>query len=402
MVHFRLVRFLLLLVCLSTFGLLGPRALAAGGPPAITGTGAILIDMSTGQVLYHKNENLALQPASITKIMTALVALKYGPPLDQEISVPPEAYGVKGSSVYLVPGQKMTFRDLLYGLLLRSGNDAAVAIAVLTAGSVDGFSAMMNAECQKLGCTHSHFVNPNGLPAPDHYTSVADMAKITRAAMAIPAFRQIVATKSYPFPGYPKPFVLYNQDKLLWNYPGAIGVKIGYTIEAKETIVAAAERNGVTLIAIVMQTTHPRIWLDPEDLLTWGFNSFQRVNAVTRGQVLGHSKDGGKTLPLVAAGTLTWLAPTATQPVVSFHLDPRLPTGTIKRGETLGAAKVYSGGQLVGTVPMMAGAGFTPPSVNLFLVTAASVMMVVFVARVRGNRRRWKYRPKYRLLPRRR
>lgn len=374
-------------------------AAASSGPPPVTGYAAIVADLNTGQVLWSKNPHEEMEPASITKIMTALVALTYGPGLGTVITVPTAAQGVPGSSVYLKAGEQFTFQELLYGLILRSGNDAAVAIAIATAGSVPAFVAMMNAECKKLGCQNTHFNDPDGLSTKDHYTSVADMVLITEAAMKIPEFRRIVATKLYrSFPGWPAPG-MFNQDKLLWNYPGAVGVKIGYTNQAHETIVGAATRNGVTLVAVVMHTTHPRLWLDPETLLTWGFANFVPATAVARGQVVGHVRDAttGKTLPVVSTRAVSYLKPVdGTADLKVALMAHRQPDGPVKKGEPIGDAAVVVDGQMLALVPAVAGESYRPPASVLWAVGTALVLLLAgSVARYRRHvrrTRRWRYR----------
>ncbi len=358
-------------------GLAWPGPAAAAGPksppPPIAGTAAILEDLTTGQVLYAKNPNLRLAPASITKIMTALVALRYGPPLGQEIQVPSAAYRVPGSTVYLVPGQRMTFGDLLYGLILRSGNDAAVAIAILTAGSVSRFVAMMNRTCQELGCTGTTFVNPDGLPAAGHLVTAHDMALITRAAMSWPVFRKIAATRRFLFPGYPHQVVLVNEDQMLWRFPGAIGVKIGWTTPAGETIVSVARRGGITLVAVVLHSIYRRLWADPTALLNWGFQNFHQVPLVRQGEVVGSALVGGRQVAMAAQRSFSWLVPNgqAVGPV-SAHLTVR-PHGA-------GYLTMAVGGQAVGEVPVAPAAADTvspgwrwPLSVALLAVVGSWV-----------------------------
>ncbi|MHB1842263.1 MAG: D-alanyl-D-alanine carboxypeptidase family protein [Sulfobacillus sp.] len=374
----------------------GTPALAAAPavpppPPVIAGTAAILENLTTGQVLYAKNPNLPLAPASITKIMTALVALRYGPPLAQMISVPAAAYHTPGSTVYLVPGQRMTFGDLLYGLILRSGNDAAVAVAILTAGSVKRFVAMMNATCHQLGCTGTTFKNPDGLPAAGHLVTAHDMALITRAAMASATFRRIVATRTWLFPGFPSPVTLVNEDQMLWRYPGAIGVKIGWTTPAGETIVSVARRNGITLVAVVLHSIYRRLWADPTALLNWGFANFRQVPLVRQGQVVATVTVAGQAEPVVADQSLSWLLP-AGQSVGA--VQTRLVVGPASHGR--GVLAVAIGGQSLGTVPVSIATGVsrTPgwrrPAAVLLLTAVGSWM----VWPRRRQRRRWRRRVK--------
>lgn len=339
-------------------------------PPVIAGTAAILENLATGQVLYAKNANLPLAPASITKIMTALVALRYGPPLDQPISVPAAAYHTPGSTVYLVPGQRMTFGDLLYGMILRSGNDAAVAVAILTAGSVGRFVAMMNATCHQLGCTGTTFKNPDGLPAAGHLVTAHDMALITRAAMASPIFRRIVATRTWLFPGFPRPVTLVNEDQMLWRYPGAIGVKIGWTTPAGETIVSVARRNGITLVAVVLHSVYRKLWADPTALLNWGFSNFRQVLLVRQGEVVATTRVSGQTVGAV---------------------HTRLVRGQPSHADTMLAVAI--GDQAVGTVPVSIPASVS--SAQSWLHPAAIVLLTAvgsWVVWPRRRKRRWRRR----------
>ena len=222
--------------------------------------------------------------------MTALLTIMHGH-LDRVVAVSPQAYGVEGSSVYLVPGQKLTVRDLLYGLLLVSGNDAAVELAIAVAGSVPRFVAMMNVEAKLLGATHTTFLNPDGLYLPGHRTTAHDLALIARAALAYPEFRKIIATRYFDFPGVPKPFMLTNQDALLWNYPGAIGAR---WLHGRGAVLhrRGSHPDGVTLLAVALHTDPSSLWSDPATLLNWGFANFQPRAVVLRGETFGRAHAG--------------------------------------------------------------------------------------------------------------
>lgn len=226
--------------------------------------------------------------------------------LGRTVRVSPKAYGVEGSSAYLQPRQRLTIEDLLYGLLLVSGNDDAVELAIAEDGSVPAFVAEMNREAKALGATKTTFRNPDGLYLPAHLTTAHDLALMTRQALAHPAFRRIDAAKSFPFPGVPKPYTLVNQNILLWNYPGAIGVKIGYTIQAKQSIVAAATRGGVTLIAVALHSDYQHMWQDPQILLNWGFANFHPRALVRSGEIFSRAPLGG--VRAVATTGFSWLA----------------------------------------------------------------------------------------------
>lgn len=196
--------------------------------PAVSAKSAVLIDTKTGSVLYEKNARQKLPMASTTKIMTAICALEAGN-LDETFEIHPSAVGVEGSSIYLAHGETMTLRDLVYGLMLNSGNDAAVAIAMQVSGSVEAFAALMNDTAAKIGVQDTQFQNPNGLDDPQHYTTAYDLAQITRYGMQIPAFTEIVSTKTKRIPWQNKENgrLLSNHNKMLSLYEGADGVKTG-------------------------------------------------------------------------------------------------------------------------------------------------------------------------------
>ena len=245
-------------------------------PASISARSAVLVEASTGTVIYGHNSNVRLPMASTTKIMTALVALE-AVPRHTAITIPPEAVGIEGSSVYLCEGEILTLEELLYALLLASANDAAVAIALSIAGSVDGFADLMNKKAEDLGLVNTHFVNPHGLDHPEHYTTAAELAIITREAMNHPTFRQICATerKTISLHGEEGVRLLVNHNKLLSSYDGCIGVKTGYTKKTGRCLVSAAERNGVTLIAVTLGD--PDDWQDHHTLLDYGFSVCEEV-----------------------------------------------------------------------------------------------------------------------------
>jgi serine-type D-Ala-D-Ala carboxypeptidase (penicillin-binding protein 5/6) len=233
---------------------------------------AILMDANSGRVLYEKEADKKLLIASITKIMTAILAIKKKKgKLTDLVTIGPNAVGVEGSSIYLKVGQKIPLRSLLYGLMLRSGNDAAVAIAEYIAGSVPKFADMMNQKAKELGMTHSHFMNPTGLDQPGHYSSARDMAKLTAYAMRDGDFRKIVSTKviTVPWPGEAGGRTFRNKNKLLTLYPYANGVKTGFTKKARRTLVSAARRDGVQLIAVTLND--PNDWNDAINMFKYGF-----------------------------------------------------------------------------------------------------------------------------------
>jgi D-alanyl-D-alanine carboxypeptidase (penicillin-binding protein 5/6) len=251
--------------------LLISQLIYADNKPAINARSAILIDSNTGKVLYSKSSLAIMAPASTTKIMTAILTLEKLK-MDRIVTVRPEAAAKEGTSMHLKIEEKRTVRELLYGLMLQSGNDAAVALAEAVSGSEKNFTALMNQKAKLLGMKNTYFKNASGLPTIGHYTTAYDMAVLTRYAMKNPAFTAIVGTKQKDIPG-PKPGevrALKNHNKLLWQYPYAIGVKTGYTVSAGGCLVSAASYNGKTLINIVLKTH--TIYNDSIKLFNYGFN----------------------------------------------------------------------------------------------------------------------------------
>lgn len=271
-------------------------------PPPVDAGAVILVDALTGQVLYERNADQRLPMASTTKIMTALLAIERGD-LDQVITTSENAWGVEGSSLYLALGERRTLRELLYGLMLRSGNDAAVAIAEGLAGSVPEFVAWMNRRAGELGLRNTHFTDPHGLGGTDHYTSARDLATLARIAMRNPVFREIVGTREYrmPWPEQGGERVLYNHNKFLWRYEGATGVKNGYTTAARGALVASAERDGVELIAVVLAAHPVAMYSDVARLMDWAYARFEPLTLVGAGETVGTVAVTGGNAPSVSA-----------------------------------------------------------------------------------------------------
>lgn len=236
----------------------------------VSATSAVLIDADTGEVLYEKNAHTSAQIASTTKIMTALVVLENCSP-DEVVTVTAESVGVEGSSMYLKAGEQLTVRELLYGMMLTSGNDAAVALACHTAGSEEGFVKLMNDKAQELGLKNACFKNPHGLTAEGHGCTAYELALITKAAVKSKLFCDIVSTKHLSVAGR----FLTNHNKMLELYDGASGVKTGYTRAAGRTLVTFAERDGMRLIAVTLNA--PDDWDDHCNMLDYGFNSYKKL-----------------------------------------------------------------------------------------------------------------------------
>lgn len=235
--------------------------------PEISAKAAVLMEAGSGDFLYEQNADAPMLIASTTKIMTALVVLEHCDP-EEVYTIDAAWTGIEGSSMYLAPGQVITVRGLLYGLMLASGNDAAVALACIAAGSVEAFSVLMNEKAQALGCENTHFSNPNGLDAEGHYASARDLAVITREAIRNDLFREIVSCQSNTIGD----MTYTNHNRLLRECEGVFGVKTGYTEAAGRTLVTCCERNGVTLICVTLSA--PDDWNDHKNLYDWAYESW--------------------------------------------------------------------------------------------------------------------------------
>lgn len=257
--------------------------------PKVESKSAVLMDVDSGTVLYSKKPNAKRYPASITKIMTAMVALEHSS-LDETVTYSKDAvaqsYGGT-SSISRDIGEKMTMEESLYGMMLESANECAWAIAEHVGGTEENFIKMMNDKAESLGCTNTHFDNPNGLPDKEHWTTALDMAKISRAAYQNPIFAKITGTRTYVIPPTNKHkdstylnnhhcmLNYYHTSRYLYDY--CVGGKTGYTVAAKSTLVTYAKKDGRTLVCVVMCAQTPNHWLDTRKLLDWGFENFKSV-----------------------------------------------------------------------------------------------------------------------------
>lgn len=241
--------------------------------PAISAEGAALYNCSTDEFLYCKNGSRRLYPASTTKIMTALITLEILDELElsaeSEVRVPAEAEGTEGSSLYLKEGERLSIEELLYGLMLKSGNDSAETLAHVMCGGRDLFIKKMNERAEKIGCDNTAFTNPSGLFDENHYTTAGDLALIAAEAMRREDFRKIVSAKKWESKDDGR--VFHNKNKTVFQYDGGDGIKIGFTKKSGRTLVASAERNGTRLIAVVLNDSD---WFsDAYKLLDCGFEA---------------------------------------------------------------------------------------------------------------------------------
>ena len=289
---------------------------------------AVVLEAQTGRVLYAVNEMQTLPMASTTKIMTALVALENAD-LSDIVTTGDNAYGVPGTSIYLQKGEQLTLEQMLYGLMLASGNDAAVAIAEHVGGSVSGFCDMMNARARQIGCENTHFVTPHGLPAQQHYTTAYDLALIAREAMKNADFRRIVSTQhaTIPWHGHDYDRVLTNKNRLLSAYPGALGIKTGYTRAAGRCLAFAAERDGMTLIGTVLAC--PDWFTQAAALLDQTFDRYEMYQAMAENETVAQ-------LP-VLDGVIDWVGVTLRQPLSGPVAKGTIPSVRLTLPESLQA-----------------------------------------------------------------
>jgi D-alanyl-D-alanine carboxypeptidase len=254
----------------------------------LTARAAVLMDAATGKILYQKDAGLRLPPASTTKIVTAIVTLESGHKPGESLKVSKTATRVPASKLYLRPGQNLTIEDLLYAILLASANDASMVLAEGIGGSVEHFAELMTQKAHEIGATNSHFTNPHGLTAPDHYSTARDLAILFRYAMKNPTFREIIQTKISSVNSsvlvrkktVARRISVRNHNRLLWNFDGAIGGKTGYTLAAQKCFVGAVVRNGVTLIVSILGARDQ--WGDTKKLLEYGFDNYPILKAGTQ------------------------------------------------------------------------------------------------------------------------
>ena len=317
---------------------------------AISAEKAILLDAQTGRVLYEKKADSRSLIASTTKIMTALLICEHCNVLDR-MKIPKEAVGIEGSSMYLQEGEVLSLQELLYGLMLRSGNDAAVALAIYCGGTVEGFAAMMNDKARQLGLTGTHFENPNGLDSPAHYSTARDLAVLTAYAMKNPIFCQTVSTKSVRVGNRS----MQNHNKLLWRVEGADGVKTGYTKAAGRILVSSATRDGRRLICVTINDGND--WADHSTLLESGFSRYSVQQLIRGGQCLGYASvfsGEEQTVPLLAASDFSFPIAEDEQPQIVLS-GPGFAYTPVVKGKAAGYAYVCIGDAVVGKVKLVYG-----------------------------------------------
>ncbi len=351
------IRRFLMMVCMLALpiGFEAPVWAAAPPPPPVTTAKAVtLIDATTGQELFSRHASWELPMASVTKLMTLYITIQaidqHKIRLDELVPADETAYHIAGSQIWLRPGERLTVDQMLRAIAVGSANDAAYALGTFVSGSEGQFVSVMNHTAQELGMTHTHFVNPHGLPAKDHYTTAHDLALLGKAAVHLPLLLHY--TREWQDRtirnGKGGKLWLINQNRLLRTYAGADGLKTGYTQQAGYCMVATAQRFGTRLIAVVLGApTSQARFQDAAALLTWGFQHYRTVQVVPPGTIphaVLVSQGNMAQLPLLVHGSQYLTLPIAEQQSlrVTVHLPQRIKA-PVRRGQILGYVSVMQG-----------------------------------------------------------
>ncbi len=328
------------------------QAYAGKGGVEIWAQSAALCEVETGRILFAHQKDVPLPMASTTKIMTAAIAIEYGD-MDKTVTIGKDAVGIEGSSVYLMEGERFTQRELLYALLLESGNDAAVALAIAVAGDTASFVELMNAKARALGLKFTCFKNPHGLSEEGHQTTAEELARITAYALKLPLFEEVVSTLSITLEGEGHtPRYLVNHNKLLRSYKGLIGVKTGYTLAAGRCLVTAARRDGMTLVAVTLNDR--KDWDDHTAMLDYGFSAFRMERLASVGECAAVPVTEGKEPSVLAVCEEDAYLCTPTDSSITRLYDIEAVKAPVKEGQIIAALKIYENGTLVREIPLRA------------------------------------------------
>jgi len=323
------------------------------GPSGVTADAAVLMDVVTGDILFSKQAHKRRPPASTTKIMTAILGFELGRP-DEVVTVSEKAAAVGEATIYLDPGEKLTLYELITGALIRSGNDACVAIAEHIAGSEEQFVKFMNRKALALGAQNTNFVNTNGLPRKEHYSTAYDLAVIARYGLQMPQFVSITRLKETEI-HFIEPDVymdVKNTNKLLWNYPYADGVKTGTTTAAGKCLVASATKEGRQLLVVVLNA--PDRFGDAKKLLEWGFQNTEIVRLADVGQVIAEFPHITKPVKVLTTDPLDVTIKSAERDKLVTRIEWEKATNLpISAGERLGRFEVWMGEQKLISVPLI-------------------------------------------------
>lgn len=310
--------------------------------PDIYAQSYIVIDSDSGRIIGSRNPNQKLPIASTTKILTTILAIESIENLEQKIEVPAACTGIEGSSIYLMPKQVISIKDLLYGTMLRSGNDAATTLAAYAGSkSKDGFVAMMNEKATELGAYNSNFVNPHGLHDDNHYSTAYDLALVSRHAMKNDIFKEISSAEKYMATSINAFF--YNKNKVVHQYEYGNGIKIGYTKAAGRCLVASAEKDGTEIIVVVLNDNN---WFqDSYKIFDWAFENYKNYNIVEKGQFAGRTSDG---VPVFIDKSFSYLLTEEEKDKIRFETNITVPHILNKsEGTICGTYNIYLEDELI-------------------------------------------------------
>ncbi len=332
------------LIFLIAITLISSKINCAEAIPNVAAKSFIVIDVSSGRIIGSRNANEKLPIASTTKIMTTILAIENAGNLNTRIEVPPVCTGVEGSSIYLKPNQMISIKDLLYGTMLRSGNDAAETLATFIGRNhQEGFIYMMNEKAIDIGAYNTNFVNPHGLHDENHYSTAFDMALISRYAMKNETFKEIVSSIQYKADSLNTMF--YNKNKVVQQYEYGNGVKIGYTKAAGRCLVASAQKEGTQIIAVVLDDNN---WFnDCYNLFDWAFENYKSYSIIQKGQYVGTAPDGE---PIFVSDSFDYLLTEEEKNNLRFEADYLTPhIVTDKKYVVCGTYNIYLGDELINT-----------------------------------------------------
>lgn len=333
-------------------------------PPVVSADSVVLMDATTGEILYSKNPDAAYPPASTTKLMTALLTLEKCK-LDDVVTIGKNPPVIDGSKIYLFEGEQIKVRDLLYGLLLVSGNDCAQALAEHISGTSDKFAVEMNKRALELGAKNTNFVNPSGLFDDKHKTSSKDLALIMRELSKNPDYTKIATTSFYKIPPTNKSTAerpLWNENRLIQKsstlyYDGCGGGKTGYTVQSLHSYVSTATRNGQKLIVALVHDKNKTFFPDAAALFNYGFNNFQLIHLYSKGDLVTTYKSNDLDVPLLAASDFYYVKEknsTNIVPKCTLNND-NLSVKFFKTGDVIADANIYLNDKTIGTLKLMSG-----------------------------------------------
>lgn len=343
----------------------------------VSAESSIVLCADTNQVLYGENQHKKMGMASTTKIMTAIIALENGNTTDM-VTVSRNASIQEGSSVYLKPNDRVSLSDLLYALMLNSGNDAAMAIAEHIAKTPEAFTVLMNEKATELGCRNTHFNNPSGLPDDDHYSTAHDMAIIMSYAIKNDEFTKIVGTKEHQIETESGVTYLRNHNKLLWQYPTCIGGKTGFTKASGRCFVSCAKKDGVTLVCVTLDA--PDDWTDHKNLLDTGFEYMEMTPIISQNEILCTRRIRGVRLNILAGEDISIALKNGRKHriTIKVNLDETI-NSEINYGTHLGYGEIYVGDFLSKSVELISGQSIQGAKQNAFSDTFGNVFRNVLL-----------------------